>query len=573
MIDLIKGYKFKLIFSTVLIIVVYSLFTNFPYALNNTGDEFSYLTMAANFSGIDWSQLTSTWCYYYSFGYSLLIAPLFFIFNNIDLVYLCCVILNIIFIVGSFWISIKCFKKLFPKLNENLLLLFCLTISLYSSNIVNTKWAWGECALVFLYWLILNFLVNYTNDYKKKNLLVIGILSIFGYSIHQRFLVIIIALIIYLGFLLFLKKIKIKDLILLLVIVVLGYFLTNFLKNEFFVDFFSKKNIDANNINGVINNLTNIDWTNIKNLIRGGIGKLYYLVVSSFYLVPFSFVFGLKNIKYLIQKKEKIDTRTLIVMFILIILIGAYLLNTIFMTGGGYSRHDCIIYGRYMEYVYGPVLLVGFIEIINNSHRFKWLGTFFLMGLICAFFVSKSWTFEAITYSKSMSTSSIVNYYFYPDKINLNMIPYIALFIRTILVGIVFLLIKKNIKCGIIMLAIVALICWSYNGIRYNQSAYNYINGEYTRFKKMDDLMSAYPNENIYIVYDEKLYSNPFDNIANIERLQVMLWDKPIQVIENNINKKGIYIVVNSQDSENLIKKYKLINVIYEDYDWIIFEK
>lgn len=568
--ELINEYRYKLLVSVILIVFIYSLFTNYPYALNNTGDEFSYLTMGAHFGGIDWSQLTSSWCYYYSFGYSILIAPLFLFFNNIDLVYIGCVVINTLAIIGSFLLSLSCLKKIFINVDKNILLIICVAIALYSSNIVNSKWAWGECILVFLYWSIIDRLICYTNNARISNLVLISLISLLGYSIHQRFLVIIIAIFIYLITLTILKKNKVSNLFLFMILIACGYFGILYIKNNYFIDFFAQKNIDANNINGVVGNLVNTEWTNVKNLIRGGIGKLYYIIVSAFYLIPFSFIFGFKKVKLLLEKK--LDTQTLITLFILIVLIGAYLLNVIFMTGGGYSRHDCIIYGRYMEYVYGPAIFLGFIEIMNNKNKYKWLSIFFLIGLICAFFVSKSWTYEAITYSKSISTSSIVNYYFYPSLIDLNIIPYLALIVRTVIIFALFTVFKKNIKLGAILLGGIVLCVWSYNAVRYNESAYNQLNVEYQKFKTIDDLILE-ENKEIYLVYDEKYYPNAFDNIANIERLQIMLWDKPIQITENKTNKKGLYIVAKTEGVDEVLSKFKLKDLIYKDSNWLIFNK
>lgn len=88
--------------SMIVISLVNLVFTNQNYTLSNIMDEFSYISMGAYFAGYDWSSLTSIWSAYYSYGYSILLAPFFLIFDNYQYVYYAAMILNWIFLLGSF---------------------------------------------------------------------------------------------------------------------------------------------------------------------------------------------------------------------------------------------------------------------------------------------------------------------------------------------------------------------------------------------------------------------------------------------------------------------------------------
>ena len=98
-----------------IIIMVITLFfvgeKNVPYVL---GDEFGYWTSAAYFFGYDWSGIASI-NGYFSFGYGLLLTPLFLLKDSV-LMYRTAIVMNALFLVGSFVLAYIAGQKLFPKI-------------------------------------------------------------------------------------------------------------------------------------------------------------------------------------------------------------------------------------------------------------------------------------------------------------------------------------------------------------------------------------------------------------------------------------------------------------------------
>ena len=71
------------------------------------GDEVGTIASAAYFAGYDWSE-TMSMHKYYGFGYSLLMAPLFMIFDNVTIIYGGMLVCNGILSAASSVIAVRC---------------------------------------------------------------------------------------------------------------------------------------------------------------------------------------------------------------------------------------------------------------------------------------------------------------------------------------------------------------------------------------------------------------------------------------------------------------------------------
>ncbi len=85
---LIEKYKIQLIlfFSILISKMLINLLFKGPTALNGAADESGVISGAAFFGGNDWSNVTSH-IMYYGWGYSLLMAPVFILFDNMSSIY------------------------------------------------------------------------------------------------------------------------------------------------------------------------------------------------------------------------------------------------------------------------------------------------------------------------------------------------------------------------------------------------------------------------------------------------------------------------------------------------------
>ncbi len=97
-------FQYLLLF-VVLIFSIYQYSVHRLYGFSVYPDEFGYWASAAQWIGYDWSDVASLG-YYYSFGYSLLLAPILMLFHDSIKAYRAAVFVNMILqciSVGMLW--------------------------------------------------------------------------------------------------------------------------------------------------------------------------------------------------------------------------------------------------------------------------------------------------------------------------------------------------------------------------------------------------------------------------------------------------------------------------------------
>ncbi len=179
-------------------------------------DEYGYWMTAAAFSGYDWSGLSGL-SLYYSYGYSILLAPLFLIFKDSVLMYKAAICLNALLYIGAYFISCACGFRLADaaKLNFGrrtsgsrkagydstaainrrrlVIVIVCGVIALYCNNVVQANIAWSEALLYFMFWLSFYTLLCYCENRNIFVLAAFGIELVYMYIIHQRMLGVLVA--------------------------------------------------------------------------------------------------------------------------------------------------------------------------------------------------------------------------------------------------------------------------------------------------------------------------------------------------------------------------------------------
>lgn len=175
------------------------------YRLSETGqpilfnDEIGYWSNSAFFLGMDWTSVTGR-INYYSYGYSLLLAPLHLLsrvfYWSWDTLYHAGIVMNGAFLVGSYLISLRLAKRYLPELNRIIRTAVCFVVCTYSSYVVYAHITWSECALLFFFWLYLYAMMRVTDRPTVRNHAALATLSLYLYTIHQRCLGIVVTAVI-----------------------------------------------------------------------------------------------------------------------------------------------------------------------------------------------------------------------------------------------------------------------------------------------------------------------------------------------------------------------------------------
>lgn len=436
------------------------------YGIAIINDEFGYWGIAATWAGKDWSELLAS-TPYYSFGYSVLITPLFFLFSDSAALYQAALWINVIFYVISYYLTFLCGKKIFPTLSDTLLLVIGFCITVYSNNIMQCQVAWTEAPLYCIYWLLLYLLIKILEKPNYGVICIYALLNVYQYYIHQRTLGVLLSAIIVFFLLFFCKKISIKQLGVFIGVVTLTFIGGNVLKKDIVDSLFTSKELVAmNDYSGQASRLKEL-FTSFEGIVQflvSIIGKLYYLAASTFLLGLIALIMLGKraigdSIKILFNRFKEVSKETIIYIYIFMSYCAVFLIAAISMSWPA-GRLDILIYGRYMEFAIGPILLCGIVWLLSRKIKLE-----YLLGCFCSV-IAMAWLVNYVyvrldTDAYNGICISVLGYFFQ----NMQQVPGIAYWIIVVCIGLalgIWLISGINIENGlknIVVLGILAY-CW-----------------------------------------------------------------------------------------------------------------
>lgn len=366
------------IFLTILLFGIYIKNISDISVFSILDDEFGYWANAAYFAGYDWSGVASN-IKYYSYGYSIILTPLFLIFDDPIVMYKVSILLNAIMLYCSFLLCYDISKKLSRDTNRTVLILISFVISMYPAYIVQTNVAWCESALIFFVWLLVRLLMSINDKSKQVTLLVLGMLSFYIYIIHQRAIGIVISSIIVVCIMKITNKITWTQLCWFFIGIVLLLSIHVAVKDNLQANLYlSSQNIAANDFSGQIKKIRDLfTFNGFINFIRIYASQLFYIGTASFlmvflamYEIAIKLTSSFKDLYYtrklnIIDKNEKI----FLYMFLIIAFCFTTFISALFMTEP--SRIDHIVYGRYNEMLIGPIILIGFMNLISDKAKIR----------------------------------------------------------------------------------------------------------------------------------------------------------------------------------------------------------
>lgn len=373
----------------VFIIVIFILsyiFIEDNLCISILGDEFGYWSAAAFFLNKPWQSLTATNSYY-GWGYGLILTPVLYIFNRTPtIMYHAAIFLNAIFLCLILVISYKCTLRLSIGKNKILSAFIAGCVTLFPSNFFSVYNTMPEILLQLLYWIMVWCVllitednnIEHTNKRKFRLFLVLIAIAVYMSCVHQRTSGLIIDVIVFsICFWRSTKENKmmyfIKLLCAMILLLVISSGIKSFYMNWIYLNANHSSNGDGilvNDFDSVVNGVS-FSYHSIRGIIISAIGKVYYSCVSS---ALFGGAGGLLCVMAVMRRKSN---RKLFYLFILLGWLQAVGIAAIWMPGGFKDRTDILIYGRYIEYVLGPLIMVGLLGICEKSISYK--EVFFLM--------------------------------------------------------------------------------------------------------------------------------------------------------------------------------------------------
>lgn len=388
------NHKILLFIGIVTVLAIHMLGINNVKVPTILYDEAGYWISAAHFAGKDWSGLTSVMSYY-SYGIGLFLAIFMKIGRTPIITYQMVMLFNVTLVSLCYFCAYKICKFLFPQIKKEYWILISAVCMMFSAFIINSQIAWSEHYLACLFWLEIYLLMNII---KKPTYMKCALYSLFicySYMVHQRAVVVILASLIIIVDLLYLKKISIRHVILILFIFITMLAMHILIKHDIQYNVWNVQNVQAVPVEA--NDYTSrfeillfcIKNEGIITVLRSFVGKLFYLIISTAGICVFSYKSFLENVIKLIKSK-KIDDRERLIVYTVLLFTAVMLFNVITNMEDGLTAilYSTLVYGRYMEWAIPPMLLIGFGRLISTDYSNAFLikaDLLLLLLSICIF--------------------------------------------------------------------------------------------------------------------------------------------------------------------------------------------
>lgn len=529
-------------------------------------DEFGYWTNGILFAGKNWSSITSNFVSYYSYGYGLILALIIRSCDNITLSYQIAILFNALMLSSSVLILCWICKQMLPNINLSIIAIFSSVALFYPSTIMNSQFAWSETVLLFFFLLTGLFYIKTVKDEKSIYSFILATICFFTYMIHQRSLGILVSVSLGILFAYTNKIIDKKKIIFFIVGMIVMFFIHSYLKDYVYENnwnmkienegILEEKETIGNDYSSQVNNiLFCFTPEGVKCFFMGFLGKVYYMSVVSFFLVPEGIIFLINKIR---ENYRKNNSEIFFVLS-LFFMIG---ISTVFLIYPG--RIDTVIYGRYTDWLIPVFITWGLINVYNNGVDKKriiiyiFIFTIYLLlfgGLIKDYNLTKYFPTcaPAGNYFRILSKGELGNYW-------ISLMHVCHIFV----IGILYSLfnIFRQYKYSLLM-GVFFVIPWV---IEANSSIEN------TLFIGYKDEMKAIVAdiekkelEGIYYLGDDSSEFNLY-----IGSLQFLLYEKTIRCIklESAINiEEGIIIVpkdVQVNEDLGIKKEYEKFSIFYK---------
>ena len=530
------------------------------------GDEFGYWSAGAFFSGIDWTDATQCNAYY-SWGYGIILAPLFILFDDTITMYQVAILLNIMMLIGSYLLCYGCINLLYKKERICIKVIVALVSTLYVSNLFYIQATIPETLLVLIFWMLCYLFILFIKYEKNWILFPMGFLTIYIYYVHQRTIAVTLSMVICILLFLLIEK-KYTYLLFFISELCILIFVGELIKDSYQLYLWGIKASDVIDVNDVSGQVHKIGYLltveGIVGLIKGIIGKIFYLGTSTFFL----FYIGVFEMIKMIKKKETLKDFKYLFLFICSSIFLSIIISSIFMVYYD-DNLQRLMYGRYTEYVLPIIILIGLLAIWKKNVNKKTFHISIILYFFCALCILQWVNFEASNKDFNWFTIIAFSDGWVPEK-NTYTLFFINI-LKTVLVGYMiygmYLFRNKRLHRFNLMQFVIVII-WINTYLSVSEDilfSFRDIQTE-TNISLYKNIVENYDNQEIYYYEKEIPYK--------IDYMQFLLRDKKINVIHEieeveTLENAIILTIIGSDEITNHMEQtYRLIGKSAIYYLW-----
>lgn len=349
------------------LVCFYGYHINKVYGFTFFPDEFGYWAYAARAAGYDWSDIVSLGSYY-SYGYSLVLFPVFYLCTDPVTAYRAAVTLNFILLGAVYFMLLRLVRRI-CGVGEGRSC-FCAAVAVfYPCWLFYAKSTMVEVMLVAAYAAVCFLIWEYLEDNRWTTLLLAVLSLVYIHFLHMRAVAVMIA-----GMLVLLRSFRgrSRSAVRCVLVVLTGAFLLagGFVLKEWLQgSLYMTADAALMHINDYSGQFEKVRYLftmeGIRSFMEGLAGKVLYLGLASFGLAYWGIWYAVRRIR------ESVRGQGLFFWFILSSTAGELLINGVYNIRP--IRVDSVIYGRYHEFVLPVLMAFGMHELMRTAHL--WTGT------------------------------------------------------------------------------------------------------------------------------------------------------------------------------------------------------
>lgn len=516
-------------------------------------DEFAYWGIAQYFDGTDWSSVMS-YSRYYSYGYSFVLYIILQFFKNPVYMYRAAVAVNGLLLCGTFLVMDSIFRKIFSNTDRGLICAVSFLMTVMPCNLAFANVTLTENLLLFVFCVIVRLFCDMDKDFSIWKSILLGILLVYSYMVHQRMIGVMAAAVIVLIAMCIRKKIGWKQgaavAAAMIVMMAAHIFIKADLKDSLWLNSAASS---VNDYGSLSDRLVKI-CSSVKGIAVYGIsvlGKLFYFA-SATYMV------GIAGLAVIIRKAYKSLKDNADKMYIYMFILLSFLLVTAVAAIFFYNPLTLasLLYGRYMELLYPLVTGIGIIWLYetgkaNYRKVILMLGTISVVYLVSGMVLKLFAAHRNLEWLNYISCSQMYKY------MSGDHLPFIKTMAKVLLVTAAFALylgIKKYKKqADIVIIAAVVALSWytsdfSIKAVNLPLQKSKYESHGIVDYIKREGIGSH--KIYYYVKEDEST-----DTSVYREYMQYWLQDKPVYcVTEDELGsiKEGSWLIISDEDSMDI---------------------
>lgn len=536
-------------------------------------DEFAYWGIAKYFDGVDWSP-TMSLSRYYSYGYSFILYLILQLFSNPVYMYRAAVAVNGIFLCGVFLLTDSIYRKMFPDTGRLQICVISFLMTLMPCNIAYANVSLSENLLLLLLCIIVRLFCDMDKKVSYWKCFLLGIMLTYSYMVHQRMLGIMVAAALVLLFMLFRKKVGVKQFLTVMgsmaAMMVLHSFIKADLKQALWMNSTSSS---VNDYGSLTSHVVNV-FSSLKGLIIYGVsisGKLFYFASVTYMVGIIGLIILIKRSFHAIKESEPAEYISLFILTSFIMLTGV---ATMFFYNP--ATLASLLYGRYMEIIYPLITGIGIIVLYEMGMScykkvvllFTGTGIVYgIVGIALKLFVKH----RNLTWLNYISCSQM---YKYMSGDNLPFIKTMAVVLMTSAAVMVYFGLKKYRKIAdVAVCAAFLILAWTTSDFSLQAVNLPLQQSKYDSHEILDYMQdNDIKHHEVYYYIDE---DESVDTSVYREYMQYWLQDKKVLCIDSNellSVPENSWLIVSNDEKDFLGSKIGMEKV-YENEMCVMWEK